>query len=308
MKNNIPFHFPSKTGVCEISAHIYTPEDGWFETVMVIHHGMAEHQKRYEEYIRFLCDHGIAVYMHDMANHGESNQNPELKGWFGRRGGWNALIEDYREMVMYAKKEHPACRLILMGFSMGSFIVRMYASRYPKDGFAGAIFMGTGGPNPATGPGKVLSSVIGTACGKKHRSRLMNNIAFGKYGDRFEGRTAYDWLTRDKAIVDRYLADPDCGFMFTVQGMNDLIRVNVASNSVSCAKGIPKDLPILLMSGGLDPVGDYGAGVQKVAEMLKETGHTRVTTKIYPECRHELLNEINRDEVMNDIAAWISEI
>ena len=308
MKNNIPFHFPSKTGVCEISAHIYTPEDGWFETVMVIHHGMAEHQKRYEEYIRFLCDHGIAVYMHDMANHGESNQDPEQKGWFGRRGGWNALIEDYREMVLCAKKEHPACRLILMGFSMGSFIVRMYASRYPKDGFDGVILMGTGGPNPAAGPGKVLSSVIGTACGKKHRSRLMNNIAFGTYGDRFEGRTAYDWLTRDKAIVDRYLADPDCGFMFTVQGMNDLIQVNAASNSVSCAKGIPKDLPILLMSGGQDPVGDYGAGVQKVAEMLKETGHTRVTTKIYPECRHELLNEINRDEVMNDIAAWISEI
>ena len=305
---NIPFHFPSKTGVCEISAHIYTPDDGFFETVMVIHHGMAEHQKRYEEYIRFLCDHGIAVYMHDMAGHGESCKAPELRGWFGRRGGWNNLIEDYREMVLCAKKEHPACRLIVMGFSMGSFIVRMYVSRYPKDGFSGAIFMGTGGPNPATGAGKVLSAAIGTVYGKKHKSNLINNMAFGKYGEKFEGRTSFDWLTRDEAVVDRYIADPECGFMFPVQGMNDLIQVNIASNAAACAKGIPAELPILLISGGLDPVGDYGAGVRKVAEMLMETGHTRVTTKIYPECRHELLNELNRDEVMNDIAAWIKEI
>ena len=221
---NIPFHFPSKTGVCEISAHIYTPDDGFFETVMVIHHGMAEHQKRYEEFIRFLCDHGIAVYMHDMANHGESCQDPELKGWFGKKGGWNALIEDYREMVMRARQEHPACRLIVMGHSMGSFIVRMYVSRYPKDG-AGAVFMGTGGPNPAAGAGKAVSAMIGAVRGKKHRSSLMNTMAFGTYGKKFEGRTPFDWLTRDKAIVDRYIADPYCGFMFPVQGMNDLVRL-----------------------------------------------------------------------------------
>ena len=305
---NIPFHFPSKTGVCEINAHIYTPEDGYFETVMVIHHGMAEHQKRYEGYIRFLCDHGIAVYMHDMANHGESNQDPELKGWFGKRGGWNALIEDYREMVLRAKQEHPSCRIIVMGHSMGSFIVRMYVSRYPQDGFAGAIFMGTGGPNPAAGAGKAAAAVIGAVRGKKHKSNLMNTMAFGTYGKKFEGRTAFDWLTRDREIVDRYVADSYCGFLFTVQGMSDLVRVNAASNTAAWARGIPNELPILLISGGLDPVGDYGAGVQKVAEMLRESGHTRVTTKIYPECRHEVLNELNRDEVMNDIAAWIKEI
>ena len=136
----------------------------------------------------------------------------------------------------------------------------------------------------------------------------MNTMAFGTYGKKFEGRTPFDWLTRDKAIVDRYIADPYCGFMFPVQGMNDLVRLNAASNTAAWARDIPAELPILLVSGGLDPVGDYGAGVLKVGELLAETGHTRVTTKIYPECRHEVLNEINRDEVMNDIAEWIREI
>ena len=304
--NITPFTFPSHTGTGEIHGNRYLPEDGRFDTVMAIHHGMAEHQKRYIDFIRFLTERGIGVYMHDMAGHGESVSDPALTGWFGPADGWEGLILDFRETVRRAKEENPDRKLIVMGHSMGSFICRVYTSRYPEDGFRAAIYMGTGGPNPAAGAGLMLSAAIGAIRGKQHRSGMIDRIAFGSYGKRFEGRTGFDWLTRDTGIVDRYIADPLCGFPFTVQGMNDLIRVNAASNTVEWARGVPAGLPILLISGGMDPVGDYGEGVRTVERILKESGHTGVTVKLYPDDRHEVLNELNRDEVMNDIAGWIA--
>ena len=302
------FEFPSATGVCTIHGGAYLPDDGVYDTVLVIHHGMAEHQQRYEGFVRFLCEHRTAVYMHDMANHGVSNTDTALTGWFGKKDGWLGLIADFREMVQRARKENPDKKIIVMGHSMGSFICRMYTARHPGDGFDGAVYMGTGGPNPATGAGKVLASVLGMLEGKKHKSKLLAKMAFGTYGKRFEGRTEYDWLTRDEGIVDKYIADPYCGYLFTVQGMHDLIEVNAASNADEWYKGVPADLPVLLISGEEDPVGDYGDGVRTVAEKLKATGHTKVTLKLYPECRHEVLNELNREQVMEDILEWMKGI
>ena len=297
------FTFPSATGVCEISACAYLPE-AEAGTVLVIHHGMAEHRERYREFISFLCAHGVAVYMHDMANHGKSNTNMEETGWFGETDGWRKLIEDYRTVVLRAKEEHPGKKLIVMGHSMGSFLCRLYVAEYPDDGFDKAVFMGTGGPNKAAGAGILAAKTIAAVKGKKHKSGLLNKMAFGTYNKRFEGRTDFDWLTRDTEIVDKYIADPYCGYLFTVQGMADLIRANAASNAPAWYGTVPKDLPILLVSGGEDPVGDYGAGVKSVAEKLEDSGHTAVTLKLYPGCRHEVLNEINRQEVMEDLLAW----
>lgn len=300
------FSFPSATGVCDISACAYLPETE-VHTVLVIHHGMAEHRERYMEFISFLCAAGVAVYIHDMANHGKSNRNTEETGWFGETDGWKKLIEDYRTVVLRAREEQPGKKLILMGHSMGSFLCRLYVSRYPDDGYVGAIFMGTGGANKAAGAGILAAKMIGTIKGKKHKSNLLNKMAFGTYNKRFEGRTAFDWLTRDTAIVDKYIADPNCGYLFTVQGMADLISVNAASNDSSWYNAVPKHLPILLVSGGEDPVGDYGAGVKSVADLLKSTGHSNVTLKLYPGCRHEVLNETQRREVMEDLLSWIEK-
>ena len=300
------FQFPSATGVCEIHGCVRTPEDREADTVVVIHHGMAEHRKRYEPFMDFLCEHGAAVYMHDMASHGESAG--EVKGWFGEKDGWKGLAEDYRTLVKKAREENPGKKLIIMGHSMGSFICRVYTAMYPEDGYDGAIYMGTGGPNPAAGAGKAMAAAIGAIRGKKHYSNLLNKMAFGSYLKKFEKRTPFDWLTRDNEIVDQYIRDPDCGYLFTVQGMHDLITVNAAVNAPKWYQDVKKDLPILLISGAMDPVGDYGCGVKKVGDGLRETGHTRVTVKIYPECRHEVLNELNKDEVMNDILEWISQV
>lgn len=302
------FEFPSATGVCGIRGNIYRPESGEYGTVLVIHHGMAEHQKRYERFISALCGNGCAVYMHDMANHGMSNTDRALTGWFGEKDGWLGLIADFRTVVTRAREENPGKKMIVMGHSMGSFICRLYTARHPEDGFDGAIYMGTGGPNPASAAGKGLAAVIGTLAGKKHKSKILAKMAFGTYGKRFEHRTEYDWLTRETGIVDKYIADPYCGFLFTAQGMHDLICASSAANAAEWYAGVPAGLKILLTSGEEDPVGDYGSGVRAVAEKLKETGHTNVTLKLYPECRHEILNEVNRDRVTADILEWIGTV
>ncbi len=302
------FTFASATGVSQIDASVYTPEDGAFETVLVIHHGMAEHRRRYLGFIEYLCENGVAVYMHDMANHGRSNKDYELTGWFGEKDGYKGLVEDFREMVLEAKRENPDKKIIVMGHSMGSFICRLYTAWYPEDPFEGAIYMGTGGPNPAGGAGRIMASLIGALKGKKHKSSTMNNLAFGSYGKRFEGRTPFDWLTRDEAIVDQYIDDPYCGYLFTVQGMKDLVIVNGQSNTADWFRAVPADLPILVISGALDPVGEYGKGIDKVCEKLEQTGHRKVTKILYPDCRHEVLNELNKDAVMQDVLNWIRSV
>lgn len=306
--NTKNFTFSSATGVCQIDASAYTPDDGAFDTILVIHHGMAEHRERYLGFIEYLCSNGVAVYMHDMANHGKSNTDYDLTGWFGEKDGYKGLVEDFREMVLEAKRQNPDKKIIVMGHSMGSFICRLYTAWYPEDGFAGAVYMGTGGPNPAGGAGKIMASLIGALKGKKHKSNTMNNLAFGSYGKRFEGRTAFDWLTRDTEIVDKYIEDPYCGYLFTVQGMKDLVIVNGESNTAGWFKAVPQDLPILVISGELDPVGDYGKGIDAVCAKLEQTGHTAVTKRLYPECRHEVLNELNKEEVMADVLQWIQSV
>ncbi len=302
------FGFPSVTGVCEIKGCSFMPDDGVYDLVLVIHHGMAEHMERYMPFIRFLCDHETSVYMYDMASHGKSAGKDGEKGWFGEKDGWKGLVEDFRIMIRKAQSENPDKKLIVMGHSMGSFICREYTAMYPEDGYKGAIYMGTGGPNPAAGAGKAMAVAIGAVKGKKHRSTMLNQMAFGSYLKKFEKRTPFDWLTRDEKIVDQYIQDPDCGYLFTVQGMYDLITVNARSNAAQWYRSVPKELPVLLISGGMDPVGAYGIGVKKVGDRLRETGHTKVTVKIYPECRHEVLNELNREQVMQDIAEWMKRI
>lgn len=297
------YNFKSNTGVCEIYACAYLPES--YDTVVVINHGMAEHQERYLGFIEYLNNNGIAVYMHDMANHGKSNQNFDESGWFGDKDGYKGLILDLKQNFDIAKEENPDKKLIVMGHSMGSFICRCFTAQFPDEGFDGAIYMGTGDANPIAGMGDKLSAFIAKVKGTKHKSKMLDKITFGSYGKGFEGRTSFDWLTRDAAIVDKYIDDKYCGFLFSVQGMNDLVKVNIEANTDEWYAKVPKDLKILLTSGEMDPVGPKAQGIRNIYDKLCSTGHTNVTLKLYPNCRHEILNEVNRDEVMADIVEWI---
>lgn len=300
------YGFPSATGVCSIYANAYLPDED-YDYVLVINHGMAEHQERYLGFIEYLVKNGVAVYMHDMANHGKSNADFADTGYFGETDGYKALVEDFKISFDTAKAENPDKKLYVMGHSMGSFIVRCFTAWYPNESYSGAIYMGTGDANPIAGMGDKLSAIVAKIKGSKYKSKMLDKISFGSFGKGFEGRTNFDWLTRDNAIVDKYIADDYCGFLFTVKGMNDLVKINIAANTDEWYKEVPKDLKILLTSGALDPVGPKAQGIENIADKLKATGHTNVTVKIYPDCRHEILNELNKDEVMADILEWIKK-
>ncbi len=301
------FTFPSATGVCNIDASCYKP-DGDAEYVLIIHHGMAEHRERYKAFIEYLTSNGIAVFMHDMANHGKSNQNKALTGYFGEQNGYKNLVKDLKTMFDRARSAYPDKKIIMMGHSMGSFITRCFTAWYGNAGFDAAIYMGTGGANPIAGVGDKLSALVSKIKGASYKSKTIDKLTFGSYNDKFEKRTNFDWLTRDNSIVDKYIADEYCGFLFSVQGMNDLVKLNIEANTEQWYNSVPKNIPILLTSGDMDPVGGFGKGIKEINEKLLATGHGKTKMLLYPQCRHEILNEINKDEVYKDILDFIKSV
>ncbi len=298
------FSFKSATGVCRIHGCEFLP-DGEVRAVVIIHHGMAEHINRYADYVKHLTDMGYAVFMHDMANHGKSNQKTELLGYFGENDGYKNLVKDLKTVYDLAKKEFPDKKIIMFGHSMGSFIVRCFDCAYPGASDA-SVYMGTGGSNPAAGMGKAISNLIASIKGSTYKSKMLDKITFGSFNKKTDKKTSFDWLTRDSAIVQKYIDDDYCGFLFTVKGMNDLVNLNVWANSAECYNTVKKDLPILLVAGADDPVGAYSKGINEVADKMKASGHTNVTVKLFPGCRHEVLNETNRQEVYEGIDAFLN--
>lgn len=297
------FSFKSATGVCRIHGCEFLPE-GEVRAVVIIHHGMAEHINRYADYVKHLTDMGYAVFMHDMANHGKSNQKTELLGYFGENDGYKNLVKDLKTVYDLAKKEFPDKKIIMFGHSMGSFIVRCFDCAYPGASDA-SVYMGTGGSNPAAGMGKAISNLIASIKGSTYKSKMLDKITFGSFNKKTDKKTSFDWLTRDSAIVQKYIDDDYCGFLFTVKGMNDLVNLNVWANSAECYNTVKKDLPILLVSGADDPVGAYSKGINEVADKMKASGHTNVTVKLFPGCRHEVLNETNMQEVYEGIDEFL---
>ncbi len=299
------YHFPSATGECEIYGKVYSPDGDTVDAVLVLHHGMAEHQERYREFIEYLCAANIKVYFSDMANHGKSNQDFDKAGYFGKKDGYKALVNDLKTTFDMAKKENPDSKLVVMGHSMGSFIARCFAAWCADEPYASAIFMGSGGANPIAGMGDKMSALAAKIKGADKQSKMLDKLTFGSYNKRCEGRTSFDWLTRDENIVDAYIEDKYCGFLFPTQGMNDLVKLNIAANSDQWYEKLPKDRAYLIISGEEDPVGEYGTAIKAVYDRLIETGHDKAELKLYPECRHEVLNELNKEEVYEDVKNFI---
>ncbi len=277
------------------------------KAIVQIAHGMAERKERYDEFVEFLAENGYAVFIHDHLGHGESVQNDDYLGFFGEEDGWKTLVEDCYTVTKYAREIFPNKPVILFGHSMGSFIARAYSQIHDMT-LDGAVYCGTSGPNPAAGIAVKLADIIASSKGNMYRSEFINSVAFGTYNKRIKPqRTAFDWLTRDTEIVDKYVADKYCGFLFTACGYRDLFSVLKYVSGKNWYKGVRKNLPILMIAGDADPVGEYGSGVKEVAATLKKTGHEKVELKLYKDFRHEILNETNRQDVMNDILVWLDK-
>lgn len=306
LENDLCWHTFSLPSTCRgetLFCRLAEP-NGPFRAIIQISHGMCEHTGRYIPFFRFLAKEGFIVCGHDHLGHGKTCQDPAKLGYIAPDNGYHYLVEDLHAVSLHLKKLYPDLPLFLFGHSMGSMIVRLYLSKYASL-IAGAVLCGTAGPNPASKAGMALCRAVISSKGEMYRSPALYKLVFGSYNRRYNHpRTEYAWLSRDEAAVQAYMQDPLCGFPFTASGYLDLISLQYYSNTRLWYKTLPQDLPLLLISGSMDPVGNYGKGISAVERQLRHAGILNLTVWIYPQARHELLNELNREEVMQDVLSW----
>lgn len=302
MADRIPFTMTSTAGP-ELDARAWPPE-GEPKAIVQLVHGMAEHIDRYDAPAKYLAERGFLVVGHTHLGHGPK---AAVKGYFAPENGWQRLIDDVHALRLRTQREHPGLPYFILGHSMGSFVVRCYLREH-AEGLAGCVLSGTGYFDKGTA--SVSMAVANLVCllgGAKKPSPLINKLGFSSSNKPFEpARTPFDWLSRDNAEVDKYVADPYCGFLFTGSGYRDMFRGLKRLTDTSELRKIPQALPLLLFSGDHDPVGGMGEGVRKVAEEFRQAGLANVTLKLYPDGRHEMFNELNREEVYADLAAWLN--
>ena len=272
-----------------------------------INHGMAEHSLRYSRFASYLNSIGIAVYAQDHRGHGYTKEENE-KGWFAEHDGWKSVVDDSWELDKVISNDHPDLPHILFGHSMGSFIARIVLSEH-SSAFDAAVFCGTGASQGLIGK---FGRLIAGRNAKKYGSRMpdpaFENIAFGSYVRHFPGEGRFGWLSKDRTEVEKYENDPLCGFTCSSGFYIDLLTLIEKANDKAAAGGIRKDIPVMVISGDADPVGNYGKGVRKVAAMYRKSGIEDVRLVLFPDDRHEILNETDRDVVEKTIGAFILEV
>ncbi len=301
--------YDSRDGKSKLHGVRYAPDEGVnVRCVVQIVHGMSEYFERYEEFAEFLTERGCVVAGEDHMGHGKSVGKTGKYGYFCEQDPATVLVRDVHRLKKSTQALYPGVPYIIMGHSMGSFITRNYMFRYGT-GINAAIIMGTGmQPAALLKLSKAVGHIQKVFFGSRHVSNLIDKLAFGSYNKRIENpRTSVDWLSRDAERVDKYVADPMCGFVFTVNGFLTLFELISRLHSRENLERIPRTLPVLMVSGDADPVGDYGAGVRRAYESLKDVGIEDISLKMYEGGRHELLNETNRAEVMEDVYRWIEE-
>lgn len=295
------FTFTSVTGET-LDARLWLPEIEPKAVVQLVH-GMAEHIDRYDATAKALNAAGYAVVGHNHLGHGAG---ASLHGFFGEKDGWQHLIDDVHTLRTETEKQFPGKPYILLGHSMGSFVSRCYLMEH-CDGLAATVLSGTGYFPPAIVKlGLTVSGVqraFGLGRKPGHLLNMMSSAGNNKmYAD---VRTPFDWLTRDRQVVDAYIADPLCGFPFTVDGYRDMFSGMDRMNRLERLSAMNADMPVLFMSGTGDPVGGAGKGVETVARQFTDAGMKHVTVRLYPEGRHEMLNELNREQVWSELITWL---
>ncbi len=302
------FTFPSSDGVHQVAGTWWLPEAGTPKAVVQLVHGISEYIGRYAPFARYLTEQGYAVVGHDHLGHGRTARGPEEYGWFADRNGWDYILRDTRALRLLAGKAYPGLPYFILGHSMGSFVTRNYLLRWPGT-VDGAILSGTGQESAAAiAAGRAVSALVARTCGSKSLSKLVAVLSIGTYNRQFKpNRTNADWICRDEAVVDAYLADPLCHFLPTAGMFHDMMTGLQTLVRPEQLRRMDPDTPVYFFAGDRDPVGACGAGVQKVAGLFRQYGVKDVTVKLYPAGRHEMLNETNKQEVFADTLAWLEE-
>ena len=288
----------------KIYLQAWTPEGEPVGVIQLVH-GLGEHIGRYERFAAAAAGRGYTVFGHDHRGHGASEGE---RGYFADDNGWHKVVEDVRAVNDHIREIHATAPVVMLGHSMGSFIAQTFAMHYGAR-LQGLLLSGSSWPpRIQTMGGRLLAKLEALRLGKRGNSAVVNALGFGAFNRPFRPiRTEMDWLSRDEAEVDRYLADPLCGGPFTSGLWLDFLGGLYELGSDHSLARVPADLPILISGGSADPVGGE-KGMTRLAMHYMQTLHQRVKLKIYPEGRHEMLNETNREEVTADWLAWIGQI
>lgn len=272
----------------------------------LILHGMAEHHKRYEQFAHYLNEAGYDVYLYNHRGHGTDKKDEEL-GYFSSSNGYRKVVSDAITITEYIKKKNRSSHLVLFGHSMGSIILRNVLQQYDK--IDGAIICGsTFPPKTLTRLGVVLSYLEKKIKGPNYRSKFLDKLIFqGNQYKKLNKNTSFDWLSKNTHLVDAYIKDPYCGFICTTSFYNDLFHLTLNASKKVRIMRTRNDLPLLIISGDKDPVSAYGKQITKFYLLLKSLGFKNVDCTLYPEGRHELLNETNNMEIMRDIKNWVEK-
>jgi alpha-beta hydrolase superfamily lysophospholipase len=276
------------------------------KAVVQIVHGLAEHAARYARVAEALTRAGYTVYADDHRGHGRTATSPAELGWFAARDGWRKCVEDLWLINRRIAAEHPGLPIVLLGHSLGSFMVQHFISEH-GDALAAAVLSASNGKPPPIAPiGLLLARLERLRLGPRGHCPLMQALFFGAFNKPFKPtRTPFDWLSRDHAEVDKYIADPLCGFESTVQLYIDVLEGLREAAKPSRQARIPKTLPIYIFNGSRDPVSD---NIAQLVDAYGAAGIGEVAHKVYADGRHESLNETNRDAVTGDLIAWLDGV
>ncbi len=307
-----PLGFRSSDGATAARGLLWQPADAASAArprgIVQVVHGMSEHIGRYDELARFLASHGFVVCGHDHLGHGKTAPDPALRGVMPARGGADAIVADVGALRSIVSARYARdVPYFLLGHSMGSLVLRCYLPRYGC-GLAGAVICGTAmPPRLVSKAGNLLARAVVAWKGPDAKSPLLHRLADGAYSRAIpDARTPFDWLSRDPAVVDAFIADETAGFMFSAGAYATLTELAARANSPAAYRATPHEVPLLFVAGNADPVGDCGRGVARAAESMERAGGEDVTLKLLPAMRHEILNEIGKDEVYDFVLEWIN--
>lgn len=317
------FTFLSKDGKTKVYAVRRIPE-GTPRAVVQLTHGMVEYIGRYQEFADFLEQNGFVVVGHDHLGHGHTGDpegkavySPERKdsgveslGYFEENDPSGTLVADMHTLRELTQKQYPELPYFMLGHSMGSYLLRQYLALH-GEGLSGAILMGTGYvPEKTTKAGLFVIKVLKAFHGSHYRSTFVQKLSYSKPYQQYDltGKDLSNtWLSKNVENVKKYYKDPWCTYVFTLNGYRGLMESVLVTCRQETVEKVPKDLPVLFVSGKDDPVGDLGEGVKTVDEMFRKAGVHDVTMKLYPGDRHEILNETDRETVREDILSWIEK-
>ena len=304
MSQMIDFSLPSSAPGRMLHAFRCVPE-GEVRAIVQLSHGMVEFIDRYKPLAEYLAARGILVTGNDHLGHGGSIRTKADYGYFAEPDGNRIVLDDLHAMTILTKQLYPGVPYFLLGHSMGSFYARQYLCEWGGE-LDGAIILGTGfQPKALVAFARTVCRVLAVFFGWQHRSRLVAELSFLGYNKGLEGRTTHDWLNRDHAEVDKYLADERCTFTFTLNAYYSMFTGILRLYDPAFLARMPKDLPVLFLAGDADPVGERSAGVRRAVQSMKDAGMRDVQVKFYPGARHELLVETNRAEVFADIGDFV---